>query len=200
MTDAAGEQGRDAASARASANALRRGAESLQRENRWKRRRSRDWGGPATRIGIVVIVGALGAFFGLAQLLDGPAGPGASDGFRGAVRAAFPEADLSMAELRYAEVEGAGSVPAYARIHLPAHMLRAPSAETDPFSPLGASFGATDRALSGEAMAQRLGEVAAEVLPADLPRCHTWRAGARLPATPERGPLRVLHVELNPGC
>jgi len=169
---------------------------SMTRKTRWKRRGISDLRKRLIIGSVLVVLCLLVVLIVRSGSRDtaamGPDGP-----FASALAQAFPEADVSRIETRY---DPDGEMPLGATLHLPAHLLESSQAFVDPFARLGSEFGGAERTLSGVELGARLERVANEMLPADLPRCHTYDIGQLSPQSDDAARTRALHIHLNPGC
>lgn len=160
---------------------------------RWKRRgrsRSRRRWRDALFALLVFVVTVVAIYLLTRTAPPGPEGP-----FAEAVYTVFPEADPLTIETRYK-----GDAPSTATIHLPADLIDAPRGIGDPFERLGKQFGGSGRVLRGPEMARRLEALGDLVMPADMPRCHTYEVGEISTASDSPRQMRRLYLYLNPGC
>ena len=168
-------------------------ANSLRRENRWKRR-----SGSLQAKLILTVFGCVLVGFIAAAILSPKAEvthQGLENPFANAVFQAFPEADSTKIVTMYDD-----DLPRSATLHLPAHLIEPGQGIGNPFARLGAEFGGVERTLSGVEMASRMERIGHAVLSADLVRCHSYEIGqiSSDPDAPRR--TRALHLHLNPGC
>lgn len=168
------------------------GRASMTRKNRWKRRGIKKSNRRMVIAGgwaLVAIISLIAIQLSSRETAFVPEGE-----FAQAVYEAFPEADPQRITTVVTD-----SVPQSAMLHLPSHLIE-PALGSDPFQALGSQFGGAERTLSGVEMASRIEQIAGLMLPADVPRCYTYKVGGI--SSPPEAPrqTRVLHLRLNPGC